>query len=225
MSTHLFDDRYLSTVGIKVNRKTVMVPPRGWRGRDDHDAVGYSRQRRITSCAGQLSAPGTAGAILVCDLARPSTLDGLRSYLRDLNPSARMPASCWPNAQRDLLDQRQLAAAQIKPLPPSITFSGYLTSARNGDEVETVFRHWGRPAGIGSTKMTNDDLNMTVTSGALVVSRAPLGVCHHKRSTAGAADRQRCGAVRMRRQERRGRIHLRPGAELIGSERGRWPLL
>lgn len=139
----LFDDRYLSTVGVKVSRKTVMVPHQDdmvemtmmlWdlAGSEEFDRVRASYLR------------GTAGAILVCDLTRPTTLDSLRSYLRDLSSISPHTRIVLAGNKRDLLDQRQLAAAQIEAFATEHNFQWYLTSARNGDEVETVFRHLGR---------------------------------------------------------------------------------
>lgn len=78
----LFDDRYLSTVGVKVSRKMVMVPQLAdlvemtmmlWdlAGSEEFDHMRASYLR------------GAVGAILVCDVARPATVDNLGAYLRD----------------------------------------------------------------------------------------------------------------------------------------------
>ena len=87
---NFFDDRYISTVGVKVSRKTMSFPRAGevveltmmiWdlAGSEEFDRVRASYLR------------GTAGALLVCDLTRPETLHGLRAYANDLfsvNPVA-----------------------------------------------------------------------------------------------------------------------------------------
>lgn len=139
----LFDDRYLSTVGVKVSRKTVIVPRHAdmvemtmmlWdlAGSEEFDRVRASYLR------------GTAGAILVCDVTRPSTLDSLHSYLRDLasiNPHTRVVVA---GNKSDLLDQRQLLAPQIEAFAAENHIPCFLTSARHGTEVESLFRHLGR---------------------------------------------------------------------------------
>ncbi|RLC60203.1 MAG: GTP-binding protein, partial [Chloroflexota bacterium] len=70
---NLFDDKYVSTIGVKVSRKTVIIPRAGdiveltmmlWNlaGNEEFDRVRASYLR------------GAAGAVLVCDLTRPETL-------------------------------------------------------------------------------------------------------------------------------------------------------
>ena len=43
----LFDDKYISTIGVKVSRKTVVRAARGRGRRLDDDAVGPGGQRRV----------------------------------------------------------------------------------------------------------------------------------------------------------------------------------
>ncbi len=138
----LFDDRYISTVGVKVSRKTVMV------ARDDEiveltmmlwDLAGSEEFDRVR--ASYLR--GAAGAILVCDLTRPATLASLTTYVRDLvsvSPQARIVAA---GNKSDLLDQRQVTPAQVETFAAKHSVAYYLTSARGGDEVESLFRHLG----------------------------------------------------------------------------------
>ncbi len=139
----LFDDRYLSTVGVKVSRKTVVIPRQEemiemtmmlWdlAGSEEFDRVRASYLR------------GTAGAIFVCDLTRPSTLDSLHVYLRDLSSVSPSTPIVIAGNKCDLLDQRLLQPSQIEGLANENHFPWYLTSARSGVEVESVFRHLGR---------------------------------------------------------------------------------
>ena len=69
---NIFEDRYLSTIGVKVSRKTVVTPGPGdlieltlmlWdlAGSEEFDQVRASYLR------------GASGAVLVCDLTRPET--------------------------------------------------------------------------------------------------------------------------------------------------------
>ena len=139
----LFDDKYITTIGVKVSRKTVAIPRADevveltmmlWdlAGSEEFNQVRASYLR------------GTAGAVLVCDLTRPETLDSFRTYRDDL-------FSITPNAQlimaankRDLTDQQQLTVEQIEAIAAELNAPYYLTSARSGDEVESLFRHLGR---------------------------------------------------------------------------------
>ena len=138
-----FDDKYISTIGVKVSRKTVAVPRAAdvaeltmmlWdlAGSEEFDRVRASYVR------------GAAGAVLVCDLTRPDTLDNLRNYAEDLcgvNPGA--PFILAAN-KRDLVDQQRLTLSQIKQVAAELDAPYYLCSAKTGEDVETIFRHLAR---------------------------------------------------------------------------------
>jgi small GTP-binding protein len=145
----LFDDKYVSTIGVKVSRKTVVIPGDDqvveltmmlWdlAGSEEFDCVRASYVR------------GAAGAVLVCDLTRPGTLDNLPGYSSDLrliSPEAQIIVAA---NKQDLLepnmaeDQRQLAPEQVEQVAADLEVACYLTSAKTGDEVEAMFRHLGR---------------------------------------------------------------------------------
>ncbi|RMH00825.1 MAG: GTP-binding protein [Chloroflexi bacterium] len=130
-----FDDKYLSTIGVKISRKTL---PRGdhtlnlliWdlAGGDDFSRVSASYLR------------GAAGAIIVCDLTRHETLNALSYYaeqLRTLNPQA---ALVFVGNKVDLLDERVITDDELTEL--SDTFGGtcLVTSAKTGERVEAAFQ-------------------------------------------------------------------------------------
>ena len=140
---NLFDDRYLSTIGVKVSRKTVIVPC---------DAEMVELAMMIWDLAGseeftQMRGSylrGTSGAVWVCDLTRPETLDSLPSYIEALfeaSPRARIVLAA---NKRDLVDQRCITAAQIEDVANDLAAPYYLTSAKTGDQVEALFHHLGR---------------------------------------------------------------------------------
>lgn len=141
---NLFDDKYLSTIGVKVSRKTVAVPRTDgvveltmmlWdlAGSEEFDRVRSSYLR------------GAAGALLVCDLTRPETLDSLRVYaanLRSVNPNAQMLA--LGANKYDLIDSQMLDLAPIERIAADLNAPYYLVSAKTGYEVENLFRHLGQ---------------------------------------------------------------------------------
>lgn len=139
----LFDDKYITTIGVKVSRKTVVIPRESdlaevtmmlW------DLAGSEKFDRVRASYVR----GTAGAVLVCDLTRPETLDHLQVYADDLlsvSPDARLIMAA---NKCDLTDQQQLGAEQIETLACERDMPYYLTSAKTGDEVEHLFRHLGR---------------------------------------------------------------------------------
>ena len=139
----LFNDKYISTIGVKVSRKTVAITRA-----DDvveltimlWDLGGGEEFSRVR--ASYLR--GAAGAVLVCDLTRPETLDRLRARadeLLSISPGADLILAA---NKRDLIDEQRLTAAQVEALASGFNAPYYLTSAKTGEEVETLFRHLGR---------------------------------------------------------------------------------
>lgn len=138
-----FDDKYISTIGVKVSRKTITLPQAGqmielammlWdlAGSEEFTPMRASYLR------------GASGAILVCDLTRPSTLDSLQTYaadLRSVNPASQLILAA---NKADLVDQHRLAPAQLEQAAAQLNLHYYLTSAKTGDEVETLFRRLAR---------------------------------------------------------------------------------
>ena len=140
---NLFDDKYISTIGVKVSRKMVTVS-RGDEivhlGMMLWDLAGSDEFSRLR--ASYLR--GATGAVLVCDLTRPETLDSLRTYVNDLariNPDTQFILAA---NKRDLTDQQQILPAQVEAVAATLNAPHYLTSAKTGDEVEAIFRHLGR---------------------------------------------------------------------------------
>ena len=137
-----FDDKYLATIGVKVSRKTVVLPERDelvdlalllWdlAGSEEFSAMRASYLR------------GASGAILVCDVTRPETLAGLAAYVDDMRrvaPDARFVVAA---NKVDLPDAR-LAPAEVHAFADALHTACYLTSAKTGRQVEDVFRHLGR---------------------------------------------------------------------------------
>jgi small GTP-binding protein len=140
-----FEDKYISTIGVKVSRKTVTMPLGDeivqlammlWdlAGREEFDRVRHSYLR------------GAAGAVLVCDLTRPATLEGLSAYVEELsviNPAARLVLAA---NKSDLLDQFSSATRacllpeQVAEVAVSLGVLCFFTSAKSGENVEELFR-------------------------------------------------------------------------------------
>jgi small GTP-binding protein len=141
----LFDDTYISTIGVKVSRKTVPVAQASgsvgvammlWdlAGSEEFSRVRVSYLR------------GTAGAVLVCDLTRPETLDHLQGYLADLeriSPGAHLILAA---NKRDLVEppppgeSGTLTPAQVEAAAAQLGIPCTITSAKTGEAVEDLFR-------------------------------------------------------------------------------------
>jgi len=139
----LFDDKYISTIGVKVSRKTVAVPREDgavveltmmlWdlAGSEDFSQIRGSYMR------------GASGAILVCDLTRPETLRSLDGYLADLRQVAPEATIILVANKSDSPEQR-LLLVQIEEAAARLGGICFLTSAQSGKNVEEMFRHLGR---------------------------------------------------------------------------------
>ncbi len=134
-----FDDTYISTIGVKVSRKAVMVarPDRVievaimlWdlAGSEEFDAMRASYLR------------GAAGALLVFDLTRPETLDRLPEYaaqIRQATPGAELAIAA---NKVDLVDDPAALPAAASAMAARLGAPIKATSARRGDAVEDLFR-------------------------------------------------------------------------------------
>ncbi len=138
----LFDDKYISTIGVKVSRKTVAVITDDgvaeltmmlWdlAGSEDFNHIRTSYLR------------GSAGAILVCDLTRPETLANLRAYAQDLREQIEDPKLILAANKMDLRDEQRIDEAEIVALAEELGTSPIFTSAKTGQGVEEIFRTLG----------------------------------------------------------------------------------
>ena len=139
----LFDDKYISTIGVKVSRKTVVLPSEEevveltlmlW---DLAGSEAFSRMRASYM-------RGAVGAVLVCDVTRPETLESLLTYAEDLrrvNPEAQF---VFAGNKSDLEDEQVLMLEDIERLAAGLGAPCFLTSAKTGQDVEALFRRLGQ---------------------------------------------------------------------------------
>lgn len=131
-----FDDKYLSSIGVKISRKTVLFSE-------------YSLNLLIWDLAGTDNIPviesgymrGAAGAILVCDLTRPETLQTfqrLAEQFRTQNPNAILVGV---GNKADLQDHHRLSEDELRSIGQQIgCLSTFITSAKSGQQVEETFQ-------------------------------------------------------------------------------------
>ncbi|MFM2311465.1 MAG: hypothetical protein RLZZ04_741 [Cyanobacteriota bacterium] len=136
-----FSDRYLSTVGVKVSRKSVKVRTTTeihqlnlllW------DLEGNTKFKSITPSY----LKGASGSIIVADLSRTDTLQNLHQHLElflSINPQGQATIAL---NKADLIPAEKLA--QLLENYQSQNFPGilgvYPTSAKTGDRVEEIFQ-------------------------------------------------------------------------------------
>lgn len=137
-----FSDTYLTSIGVKVTGKTLPPDNNGtvaslllW------DIAGGERFDTVTP----EYVRGCAGGIIVCDITRQSTIDGIRDHLSLLlenNPDAEYVVAV---NKSDLAEEEDSLGAIAKsicggpyPIPADAL---YLTSAKDGRHVQSLFAH------------------------------------------------------------------------------------
>jgi small GTP-binding protein len=133
-----FDDRYHSSIGVKISRKPVTVGAARlslivWdlAGGEDYNGLQASYLQ------------GALGGIVVCDVTRPDTLRGWEYYthrLREVNPQAQivLVANKSDAVETRLVSDDHLRRAGQTSCPGA-SLAYYVCSARTGENVERVF--------------------------------------------------------------------------------------
>lgn len=125
-----FNDKYLTSIGVKVNKKQVKVDDKEvsllvW------DIAGEISQDKVPSSYFL----GASGIVYVMDLSRPMTFKNLESdylFLKELMPLGVIKIV---GNKRDLVTATQIEDIQ-KSLPRTIDC---LTSAKTGENVDQLF--------------------------------------------------------------------------------------
>lgn len=125
-----FSDRYLTTIGAKVNSK-VVTTPKGEVSLLVWDIAGEITQDKVP----QAYFLGTSGIVYVVDLSRPRTFEEVKTdiqFLKNILPDTVITIVA---NKRDLVSDEQLNELALKmPIPWNI-----LTSAKTGENVEKMF--------------------------------------------------------------------------------------
>jgi small GTP-binding protein len=129
-----FDDKYLSTIGVKISRKPLE--------RNTHtlnlliwDIAGGDNQNQVQATYIR----GAVGALMVCDLTRAETVAALYDYQKTLhavNPNAVVVLA---GNKADLVDERAIDDEMLTKIGSDLQAKVLLTSAKTGDNVIAAF--------------------------------------------------------------------------------------
>jgi small GTP-binding protein len=133
-----FEDKYHSTMGVKISRKTI-ARPYGELNLLVWDLAGGHGFETIKRSSYLL---GAAGALIVCDLTRPESLEGLERYAHHmLQLDRNIPLTLVAN-KVDLKDERVISDSDLHTAFKSIGNGEiFLSSAKTGEHVERAFFH------------------------------------------------------------------------------------
>lgn len=137
-----FDESYLSTIGVKVSRKSIAL----------HTTVPTMLTLMIWDTSGsepftnivQTYYQGASGAVLVCDLTRAETVNSLSKYAHNfLNVNASVPLVVLVN-KVDMINERSVSDELIAEMIAPLGAPWLHTSAKTGEGVDEAFHLLGR---------------------------------------------------------------------------------
>jgi small GTP-binding protein len=129
-----FDDKYMSTIGVKISRRTIV--------RDDitlnlliWDLAGGEDFDQMTS----RYLLGAAGALIVCDLTRQKTIKTMTDYAKQLQEQQPEAALVLAANKADLVAERVIDDETMTAVGRQLEAPFLLTSAKDGQNVEEAF--------------------------------------------------------------------------------------
>lgn len=137
-----FSDQYLSTVGVKISRKSVELA--GVKQRENvtaqlliWDLEGHTKFKGIAPTYLQ----GSGGVLIVADVSRPETVERISEHIQlfaSVNPKGAIIIAL---NKVDLIDEEKLAL--LVDIAHSIgqdkVIAVYTTSAKTGKDVDEIF--------------------------------------------------------------------------------------
>jgi Ras-related protein Rab-1A/Rab family protein len=133
----VFDDRYIATIGTKVTKKIVDVDGQVKVMMLVWDIMGQKGFRELLREAYFF---GAHGAIAVCDLTNKESLEELRYWIKALTDVAGDVPIVFAGNKVDLENDRVIKEQDLQELASKYKGKAYLTSAKTGQNVETVFK-------------------------------------------------------------------------------------
>jgi small GTP-binding protein len=137
----MFDDKYITTIGTKVTKKTVVVPGPVQPSADIRitlliwDILGQREYQRLHPVYYQ----GAEGALIVCDSTRKETIGNLATWVTSFkNVVGNVPVVFLIN-KSDLVDPEKFDRTEIDSLSRQHHAPYLPTSAKNGLNVERAF--------------------------------------------------------------------------------------
>lgn len=138
-----FDDSYIATIGTKTVKKELNVDYFGkqmtltlmiW------DIIGQKEYRNLQS----MSFEGTSGALMVCDVTRPESLDSLAEYwVPALKKVAGNVPLVFMGNKSDLVEEARLTESELKAMARRHGATAFMSSAKTGENVNPAFVRLG----------------------------------------------------------------------------------
>ncbi|MCK4717932.1 MAG: GTP-binding protein [Thermoplasmata archaeon] len=137
--TDQFDDRYITTIGTKVSKKTVHTETDEGPMRVDMMIWDIMGQQGYRNMLQDSYFSGAAGAFAICDATRVDTLTSMQSWIDGIrNVCGPIPVILLAN-KADLTDMTQITPEDLDAAAEKNGASSYFTSAKTRANVEKSF--------------------------------------------------------------------------------------
>ena len=130
-----FDDRYPSTIGVKISRRVIERSSGNlnllvWdlSGSDEFNDQIQANYLR-----------GSSGALIVCDLTRRETLAGFQRYADRIRAVGLDIPLVFIGNKMDLVEERAISDAELQSVAETFQSPCLLSSAKTGENTETAF--------------------------------------------------------------------------------------
>ncbi len=132
-----FEDRYVSTIGAKVNEKHLDVRKGEPGGPAILDVVLWDvmGMESFMDFMGEAYFTGAHGIIAVCDLTRPETLRDLDQWVERAKGLENKIPICVLANKADMSRERRISDADLEIFCSRRGWSYFVTSAKTGDQV------------------------------------------------------------------------------------------
>ncbi|MCK5292700.1 MAG: GTP-binding protein [Thermoplasmata archaeon] len=137
-----FDDRYIRTLGTKVSKKSFNVVRKDLDTEYDINMTIWDimGEKTFTDLLKEAFFTGATGILAVCDLTRRKTLKELNGWIQSVyGVAGEVPIAILGN-KADLRGRKQLTKKDLDKLCKKYNSVAYLTSAKTGHNVESVFQ-------------------------------------------------------------------------------------
>lgn len=149
-----FNDRYIVTLGAKVSKKEILLdttPDPIQMDMTIWDIMGSKGFRELLR---EAYFHGAQGILAVCDITRYDTLEDLDSWCESVFRTIGEVPVVFTVNKVDLKAQAAFGEEQIKQATEAFDASHFYSSARTGENVETLFQVLGQEIVRSSLRMS-----------------------------------------------------------------------
>lgn len=132
----IFDDSYLSTIGVKVSQKKITLQNAQETLLMIWDIEGFNSKLNMNSNY----FIGASGAIVVADLTRLETIDMLGTVIAGFNKINPQATIMLAGNKTDIIKPKHPGNALFRSTVEKLGLTALFTSAKTGENVETCFR-------------------------------------------------------------------------------------